>query len=49
MNKLGIVAVKDKKQWAARLEVLSTSIEKWLAPVDAPQKTVEQVHLFYNV
>jgi hypothetical protein len=50
-NKKGICVVKESKkdEWTKRLNVLEDNINYWINPENTTNKTIETIHLFYDV
>jgi len=51
INKNGISVVKKTKhdEWINRLKALNSQIEYWINPSNATNKTIETIHLFYDI
>ena len=51
INGIGICIVKKSKvkEWNKRLENLKNQIEYWINPENKTNKTIETIHLFYDL
>jgi len=48
-DKNGICVIKKKTEWTQRLNALEETINYWINPENTTNKTIETIHLFYDV